>query len=80
MGEGKIKFAIVKIGHYYDGTVRTDVEHEYFSLENAESELLSFVEAQKAGKSESLFMLMNLEEGTIINKFDNRPVVLEASE
>lgn len=80
MGEVKTKFAIVKIGHYYDGTVRTDVEHEYFSLENAESEWLSFVEAQKSGKSESLFLLMNLEEGTIINKCDNRPVVLEASE
>ena len=80
MGEGKVKFAIVKVGHYYDGTVRTDVEHEYFSLENAESEWLSFVEARKIGKGESLFLLMNLEEGKIIAKFDNRPAVLEASE
>jgi len=61
--------------------VKTEVKHEYFTLENAESEWLTFVEAKKAKDKESLFILMDIERGNIIAKFDNRPVkVLEESE
>ena len=81
MEEGTLKFAIVEITSWYDGTVKTDVKHEYFTLENAESEWLNFTQSKEGKKKESLFMLLDIERGNIINKIDNRPVkVLEESE
>ena len=61
MEEGTLKFAIVEISSWYDGTVKTEVKHEYFTLENAESEWLNFT-ASKEGKKKAFSCSWTLRE------------------
>lgn len=74
----KTRYILMSLGHYYDGTIRTDVIHEYFNLENALSEYALFMERPVKANKEYLYLLIDTQTGAILEKKDMRPVEVDS--